>query len=150
MEIKSQLIYDGSKLREFLLKNKMTYQDASERLDIDKNTIGKAVRGGNLNTSILLKICNEFNLNLMDFFTFVEEKDNKENLSISNPYSAGKRGVDVVSDKGEDYSTSSKRQSLMEKLLLSKEEEIKRLKALLKLYEDRMDILQNKVLKGEV
>ena len=77
MEIKSQLIYDGSKLREYLLRNKMTYQDASERLDIDKNTIGKAVRGGNLNTSILLKICNEFNLNLMDFFTFVEEKDKK-------------------------------------------------------------------------
>ncbi|MBQ7820350.1 MAG: helix-turn-helix transcriptional regulator [Bacteroidales bacterium] len=147
MEIKSQLIYDGSKLREFLLKNKMTYQDASERLDIDKNTIGKAVRGGNLNTSILLKICNEFNLNLMDFFTFVEDKDN---LPISNPYDAEKRGVDVVSDKEEDYSASFKRQSLMEKLLLSKEEEIKRLKALLKLYEDRMDILQNKVLKGEM
>lgn len=128
----------------------MTYQDASERLDIDKNTIGKAVRGGNLNTSILLKICNEFNLNLMDFFTFVEEKDKKEDLSIPKLYSAGERGLDVVSDKGECYSTSSKTLSLMEKLLLSKDEEIKRLKALLKLYEDRMDILQNKFLKGEM
>lgn len=63
-----KLVYSGDRLRTFLQRNKITYKEAAERLGIDKNTVGKAVRGGNLNVDSLLLICNEFGFDITDFF----------------------------------------------------------------------------------
>ena len=46
--------YTGDNFREFLQKRGITYKAAAADLKIDKNTIGKAVRGGNLNIGVLL------------------------------------------------------------------------------------------------
>lgn len=78
----SKIIYSGIKFREFLSRRGITYQEASAFLGIDKNTIGKAVRGGNLNMSVLLTICNMYHLNIADFF--VLECDGEENSTHEN------------------------------------------------------------------
>ena len=59
--------YTGDNFREFLQKRGITYKAAAADLKIDKNTIGKAVRGGNLNIGVLLKICNRYGLSIEDF-----------------------------------------------------------------------------------
>ena len=42
-----KLVYSGDSLRRFLHRKGLTYKDAAKELGLDKNTIGKAVRGGN-------------------------------------------------------------------------------------------------------
>ena len=69
-----RLVYSGERFRDFLAANHITYQEASNVLCIDKSTIWKAVRGVNLDTSILLKICNEYTLDLSDFFITVDDE----------------------------------------------------------------------------
>ena len=51
-----KLVYSGDLLRKFLHQKKLTYKEAAKELGLDKNTIGKAVRGGNMNINVLLKI----------------------------------------------------------------------------------------------
>lgn len=80
----SKIIYSGNKFREFLSRRGITYQEASAFLGIDKNTIGKAVRGGNLNMSVLLTICNKYHLSISDFF--VTEPDNDESTTYENSF----------------------------------------------------------------
>ena len=58
--LSKQFQYTGEKLRQYLQQNDITYKEAAKILDIDKNTVGKAVRGGNLNVDILLHFCNVF------------------------------------------------------------------------------------------
>lgn len=63
-----QFQYTGERLRQFLQHNGISYKEAASILSIDKNTVGKAVRGGNLNVDILLHICNVFQMDVTDFF----------------------------------------------------------------------------------
>jgi len=46
-----KLVYSGDSLRRFLHRKGLTYKDAAKELGLDKNTIGKAVRGGNILSS---------------------------------------------------------------------------------------------------
>lgn len=58
-------------------------------LGIDKNTVGKAVRGGNLNINIILLICNRYDLDIRDFFKqLVAENRDSENHYFSTDISA--------------------------------------------------------------
>ena len=106
----SKIIYSGIKFREFLSRRGITYQEASAFLGIDKNTIGKAVRGGNLNMSVLLTICNMYHLNIADFF--VLEYDGEENSthenSITSILSDNKQILSSVSEEFEKYKISKK------------------------------------------
>lgn len=68
MAVTKKIVYSGDKFREYLNRHKITYQEASLQLGIDKNTIGKAVRGGNLNLNVLLTICNFYGLDISEFF----------------------------------------------------------------------------------
>ena len=67
MAVTKKIVYSGDKFREYLNRHKITYQEASLQLGIDKNTIGKAVRGGNLNLNVLLTICNFYGLDISEF-----------------------------------------------------------------------------------
>ncbi len=96
----SKIIYSGIKFREFLSRRGITYQEASAFLGIDKNTIGKAVRGGNLNMSVLLTICNMYHLNIADFF--VLEHDGEENQTHENSINP------ILSDNKQVLSSVSK------------------------------------------
>ena len=70
----SNLIYSGDKFRKFLSRRGLSYQDVAVRLGLDKNTIGKVVRGDNFSVNVLLAICNYYNLDINDFFECEEEE----------------------------------------------------------------------------
>ena len=85
-----QWVYSGEELKSFLQRSDLTYKEAAEALGIDKNTVGKSVRGGNLNVDIILRICNTYGLNAHDFFKLVEqENDGGQNyyISLDNEFS---------------------------------------------------------------
>ena len=66
-----QFRYSGERFRQYLQRNKISYKEAARILSIDKNTVGKAARGGNLKVDILLHICNVFQMDVTDFFICV-------------------------------------------------------------------------------
>lgn len=151
MDTNRRLVYSGERFRDFLVANHITYQEASNTLGIDKNTIGKAVRGGNLNTSILLKICNEYKLDLTDFFV-EETEENNLHGKAGSIYSAehgavGRMEEEARSAAEEDEPYGTKEKTIIE-LLHSKDAEISRLRMLVKLYQERVDLLQQKLING--
>lgn len=148
METNKRLVYNGHNFREFLNRNRITYQEASSTLSIDKNTIGKAVRGGNLNTSILLKICNTYKLSLSDFFSVVEDAPDMDNESEVKEYRFRPEESDLLlaGEREGPYSVAPKTIELLEELIRSKDMEINRLRMLMRLYEERADLLQGKFL----
>lgn len=78
-----KLVYSGDSLRRFLHRKGLTYKDAAKELGLDKNTIGKAVRGGNMNINVLLSIANRWNFPITDFFIFVNQEECEETYFIS-------------------------------------------------------------------
>lgn len=89
-------IYTGEKFRNFLHRNGISYKEAAATLGIDKNTVGKAVRGGNMNVDILLRICNEYGLRMTDFFT-VERNGDKDYLNSLD------EGSPVLEESNQEY-----------------------------------------------
>lgn len=69
----AKIVYSGERFKKFLQRNKISYKEAAEALGIDKNTVGKAVRGGNLNLDIILRICNVYPMRIADFFLLADE-----------------------------------------------------------------------------
>ena len=143
-----RLVYSGERFRDFLAANHITYQEASNVLGIDKNTIGKAVRGGNLNTAILLKICNEYKLDLSDFFITVDD-ELPSGVNYGEEYS--EQESPVSDDAGyaaedEEYYGAKISDKVLKELLHSKELEISRLRMLVKLYQERVDMLQQQLM----
>lgn len=55
MANKKKVLYSGDRFRSYLERKDLTYAKASSILSINKNTIGKAVRGGNLYVDVLLE-----------------------------------------------------------------------------------------------
>lgn len=86
-----KLIYSGKIFKTFLERKKLSHKTVAAQLGINKNTVGKAARGGNLNVNILLLICNEYDLKISDFFTTQEKSDKKrtdnqtEKTSLKKP-----------------------------------------------------------------
>lgn len=74
--------YSGERFRQYLQRNNISYKQAADALGIDKNTVGKAVRGGNLNIDIILRICNIYDLSISDFFLC--EDENGMCVDVSN------------------------------------------------------------------
>lgn len=60
--------YSGLQFKTFLKQHNISYKQAAEAIGVNKNTVGKVVRGGNLNTHILLRICQVYELDIRDFF----------------------------------------------------------------------------------
>ena len=60
--------YSGLQFKVFLKQHNISYKQAAETIGVNKNTVGKVVRGGNLNTHILLRICQVYELDIRDFF----------------------------------------------------------------------------------
>lgn len=98
--------YTGDKLRQYLQHNGISYKEAARILSIDKNTVGKAVRGGNLNIDILLHICNIFQMSVTDFFNCViTDKDGlSRNYYISSTLK--KETAECVSEDEFNYKKS--------------------------------------------
>ena len=98
--------YTGDKLRQYLQHNGISYKEAAKILSIDKNTVGKAVRGGNLNIDILLHICNIFQMSVTDFFNcIITDKDGMaRNYYISSTLI--KESTECVSEDEFNYKKS--------------------------------------------
>lgn len=75
--------YSGAHFRQYLQRKDISHKQAAEELGIDKNTVGKAVRGGNLNVDIILRICNTYELSVIDFF-ILEGKEGEETEVLDN------------------------------------------------------------------
>ena len=60
--------YSGLQFKAFLKQHNISYKQAADAIGVNKNTVGKVVRGGNLNTNIILRICRIYGLEIYDFF----------------------------------------------------------------------------------
>ena len=100
-----EYIYSGDKLRRFLQYRGISYKMASAELGIDRNTVGKAVRGGNMNIDILLHICNHYGMKITDFFKVIKYDENGNPVSETD-----------ASLKTEFLSTTTQMQAKIEEL----------------------------------
>ena len=89
-----QWSYSGDRLKSFLQRRNISYKEAAEDLGIDKNTVGKAVRGGNLNIDIILRICNTYGLCIYDFFK--QGDDNKEDAETNYYFGSCKENYSIL------------------------------------------------------
>ena len=132
-----KLVYSGDSLRRFLHRKGLTYKDAAKELGLDKNTIGKAVRGGNMNINVLLSIANHWNFPITDFFIFVNQEECEETYFISpNKYN---------NDSANDNLLVSEDSTEELALKASKQQEISLLQNLIRNYQDRIDLLQQEL-----
>ena len=119
-----KLVYSGDSLRRFLHRKGLTYKDAAKELGLDKNTIGKAVRGGNMNINVLLSIANHWNFPITDFFIFVNQEECEDSKIYKN----------IKNLSTEELA-----------LKASKQQEISLLQNLIRNYQDRIDLLQQEL-----
>lgn len=142
-----KLVYSGDSLRRFLHRKGLTYKDAAKELGLDKNTIGKAVRGGNMNINVLLSIANHWNFPITDFFIFVNQEECEETYFISpNKYNNNSANDNLLVSEDSKIYKNIKNSSTEELALkASKQQEISLLQNLIRNYQDRIDLLQQEL-----
>ena len=142
-----KLVYSGDLLRRFFRRKGITYKDAAKELGLDKNTIGKAVRGGNMNINVLLNIANHWNLPISDFFIVVDQNGCDENYFISSDkyHSDSNNDGLVVSEDSKIYKNTKNLSTEELALKESKEREIALLQDLIANYTDRIELLQKEL-----
>lgn len=146
MAVTKKIVYSRDKFREYLNRHKITYQEASLQLGIDKNTIGKAVRGGNLNLNVLLTICNFYGLDISEFFKSETLSDkNSGGYPASVSLSDLSKTVPFVAEEVAGYIVKNGVTPEIEELILSKDKEISLLKEMNNLYKERLDLYQKKL-----
>ena len=124
MAVTKKIVYSGDKFREYLNRHKITYQEASLQLGIDKNTIGKAVRGGKSET--------------------LSDK-NSGGYPASVSLSDLSKTVPFVAEEVAGYIVKNGVTPEIEALILSKDKEISLLKEMNNLYKERLDLYQKKL-----
>ena len=97
-----KIVYTGNRFKSFLKRNSISYKEAADTLGIDKNTVGKAVRGGNLNVDIILRICNVYDMDITDFFVAVGSDGAACDADYYNSISSEGISTQIVSE--EDFS----------------------------------------------
>lgn len=146
MKEDKKLVYSGDLLRKFLHRKGLTYKDAAKELGLDKNTIGKAVRGGNLNINVLLNIANHWNLPITDFFTFVSNDECKETYFIStDSYPTEIENSDLAVGEPVKIYKNTENIANKDKLIASKRQEIELLQNLIANYRKRIELLQQEL-----
>lgn len=142
-----KLVYTGDLLRKFLHRNGITYKEAAKELGLDKNTIGKAVRGGNMNISVLLTIANHWNLPITDFFTFISNNECREAYFISpNQYVFDDRNsLTTAGEPLKLYKNNEKFINKPDAICELKRQEIELLQNLINNYQKRIEMLQQEL-----
>ncbi|MEF2785480.1 hypothetical protein, partial [Barnesiella intestinihominis] len=135
--------------RNFQLEYWRTFQlvSTAKELGLDKNTIGKAVRGGNMNINVLLSIANHWNFPITDFFIFVNQEECEETYFISpNKYNNNSANDNLlVSEDSKIYKNIKNLSTEELALKASKQQEISLLQNLIRNYQDRIDLLQQEL-----
>lgn len=65
---RGETYYTGEPLKQYLQRRRLSYQAASRQLGINKNTLAKAIKGGNLGIALLLHISNQYKIEISRFF----------------------------------------------------------------------------------
>ena len=68
------MVFSYKKLWKLLIDRDMHKQDLSKQAQISSSTIAKLTKGENVNTSVLLKICEVLNCDISDIAEVVPEK----------------------------------------------------------------------------
>lgn len=146
-----KLVYTGDLLRRFLHRNGLTYKEAAKELGLDKNTIGKAVRGGNMNINVLLNIANHWDLPISDFFTVIDDEENREAYFISpKPYAIEQdESSSIAADFYKRYKNIKNISNQESALQASKQQEIELLQELIKNYQKRIEVLQQELQQSQ-
>ena len=134
-----KLVYSGDSLRRFLHRKGLTYKDAAKELGLDKNTIGKAVRGGNMNINVLLSIANRWN------FPITEECEETYFISPNKYNNNSANDNLLVSEDSKIYKNIKNLSTEELALKASKQQEISLLQNLIRNYQDRIDLLQQEL-----
>lgn len=142
-----KLVYSGDLLRRFLHQKGLTYKEAAKELGLDKNTIGKAVRGGNMNINVLLNIANHWKLPISEFFTWVNNDECEESYFISpGKYQAlAEEEYSAVSEASKIYKNVKNSSIENGSLIASKQQEIELLQELIQNYQKRIEMLQQEI-----
>lgn len=142
-----KLVYTGDLLRKFLHRKGITYKEAAKELGLDKNTIGKAVRGGNMNISVLLTIANHWNLPITDFFTFISSDECREAYFISpSQYVFDERNdLTAAGEPLKLYKNTKNFSKSTSAIYESKRQEIELLQNLINNYQKRIEMLQQEL-----
>lgn len=142
-----KLVYSGDLLRRFLHQKGLTYKEAAKELGLDKNTIGKAVRGGNMNINVLLNIANHWKLPISDFFTWVnsDECEGSYFISPSKYQALVEEEFSTVSEAPKIYKNVKNSSTEKSDLVVSKQHEIELLQELIQNYQKRIELLQQEI-----
>ncbi len=121
-------------------------------MGLDKNTIGKAVRGGNMNITVLLSISNRWDFPITEFFTFVDKEECGDSYFISpKKYrSLPEKEENTVEEGFKIYKNSKNLSTESMVLRESKLKEIAILKDLIKNYQERVALLEDELLSDEL
>ncbi len=129
------IVYSGERFKVFLRRHGISYKEAAETLGIDKNTVGKVVRGGNMNIEILLKICNAYGLRISDFFLMVD----KDTISDSSYFIGSDfEGslVRFVAEEEFNYKKREKFEHILQHFSVLLEESAQSVASMNKIYEE--------------
>ncbi len=142
-----KIVYSGDLLRRFFHRKGITYKDAAKELGLDKNTIGKAVRGGNMNINVLLNIANHWNIPISDFFIVVNQDECEGNYFLSSHkyHTDTDNDEAVVAEDCKIYKNTKKLSTEELALKVSKEKEIELLQNLISNYKERIELLQREL-----
>ena len=142
-----KLVYSVDLLRPIVHRKGLTYKEAAKELGLDKNTIGKAVRGGNMNINVLLNIANHWKFPITDFFTWVNSDECEKSYFISpgRYQSLTEDGVSTVAEASKIYKNIKNSSIEDSDLIASKQQEIELLQELIQNYQQRIELLQQEI-----
>lgn len=152
MANKKKVLYRGDRFRSYLERKDLTYAKASSILSINKNTIGKAVRGGNLYVDVLLKISNSLDFPITSFFKYEDGTYLNDENYINSLYPAlGDKDNSPIlaSEMEKKYKLCEKDNNFDAELLASRDQEIALLKSLNDNYRQQIAILKQKLKEKE-
>lgn len=121
--------YSGKKFRNYLKLKGLSYAEAADRFGVNKNTISKVVsekREGTVSLDTLLKIVNQSEMWITDFFKCWKASENQEtgeNPAVSYDIGTDGRPVYLMEPEG-NYKNPKKEVIRLNSLIISKKAEL--------------------------
>lgn len=139
--VPQKYVYTGERLKLYFQRHGISYKQAAEDLHIDKNTVGKAVRGGNLNIDIILQICNVYELKITDFFKLVKVYEDSEGKTYYISSDDDRSGTSTVADADCEYKKCEKSELQLDALMALMKDGSQKLDTLMAIYKHCQDSL---------
>lgn len=150
MRAKTIIQYNGEKFRRYLERHNLSYQDAAEMFDVDKNTIGKVVRDKNVTMKVLLKIVNNCDFPIGHFFTsevVEEEEDSTDNNRMKDRIGGPNPNFGFTAEQVGDYKNCEKQIRSLIEIIQAKDAENKSLQDTNHALREQVALLQRNFLE---